>query len=640
MPRIKIIKRRLTKRFTPSDITPKAVTSSNTTPRITKIIKRNHRAGSIISDAPMPIRTKHIEQFEKISVVMPLYNHEQHVLNAIKCTLLQSYTNFELIIVNDASTDSSGDIALRMAATDKRIRYVKLDKNQGTGNALNIGFGLATGKYGTWVSSDNYYCITMLERFYWFFQENPKCKFVFSGFRLWENRFIKSYFLLENAQTGILSDFIKRSRKGCISGMCFMFYMDLKREIGDFELFPGEDYVMGVKMGLKTNVGYIDQCLGDYIYHDNSISARIRNKEYQYLGEAQTKVSAILLDYNQSKTETIVLEPASINNADISGQSHQAEISMEKQIGWLVNDCLTCITGTKTLWHYLLQKIPGLQDKTFGYTPYEELASKIEHEAKQKGNPQFIIRNASYFRRINLNVPTISLVQDIKDGKMRDQQLDVCNSSNVTVFNSAYTAAKYQNVTSRKIIIPLGVDFSIFTPQTDKASLARKVGILPDSVLFVGSTNNIKGWDILLSIMNSSNFNFCCVMKDTTIPNISNTRIRFFNRVDHTRLVDIYNACSMLVCTSLMETQHLAGIEAAACNIPIVASNVGCYHELQNGTWGRLVRNLDPNAFLMEIDYVFNHYKEFSPRQYFLDKKYDTESCVSAWINLVNEVIK
>ena len=55
-----------------------------------------------------------------------------------------------------------------------------------------------------------------------------------------------------------------------------------------------------------------------------------------------------------------------------------------KNEGWLINDCLTCIPNTKTLWHFLLDIFPNLVDKTNGYTSFHHLNFKIENEILTK----------------------------------------------------------------------------------------------------------------------------------------------------------------------------------------------------------------------------------------------------------------
>jgi glycosyltransferase involved in cell wall biosynthesis len=299
------------------------------------------------------------------------------------------------------------------------------------------------------------------------------------------------------------------------------------------------------------------------------------------------------------------------------------------KIGWLVNDTLTCIPGTKTFWHDLLENIPGLEDKTFGHTPYLLLADKIKLEATTKGIPDYIIRNATYFGPISVPTKTISLVQDATGDPM---QIHVCNSSTLTVFNSPYTASLYKyKIFTPTVIVPLGVDFDYFKPSE---SCEQELGILPDSILFVGANNNSpKGFDKVLELINNTDYNFCLVMKDDYT--MDHPRVRIFNRVDQETMVKIYNSCKLLICTSTVETQHLSRIEAAACNIPIVASNVGVYFDKKNGEWGRKVIDGD---FISNIKFVYENYDDFNSRKFFLENGYDKKSCMNKWKNLVDKL--
>lgn len=96
----------------------------------------------------------------KISVIIPLYNHEKYIKEAIYSILEQSFADFELIIINDGSTDSSGDIV--KSINDKRIRYFYQD-NQGTSKTINRGINLARGEYISILNSDDVYYTNRLE---------------------------------------------------------------------------------------------------------------------------------------------------------------------------------------------------------------------------------------------------------------------------------------------------------------------------------------------------------------------------------------------------------------------------------------------------------------------------------------------
>jgi hypothetical protein len=250
--------------------------------------------------------------------------------------------------------------------------------------------------------------------------------------------------------------------------------------------------------------------------------------------------------------------------------------------GWLVNDCLTCIPGTRTFWHDLLSWFPELADNTEGYTDYRVLADRIESQLT-KNKPDYIIRNGSYFRSIRTDVKTVCLIQDVQTGDGLQNQIDIINHSSVAVFNTNYVYQKYRQYISSSIAVrvcPLGVNFDFFKPSED-----RHPDVLPDSVIYIGSSMNYpKGFNVLLSIIHSMpDQTFCLVMKDdfsiNGIPPEDRHRVRIFNRVNQEMVRLLINSCIAAVCTSYEETQHLSGIECAACNIPIVARMVGVYYD-------------------------------------------------------------
>ena len=74
-----------------------------------------------------------------VSIVMPVYNCEMYIGEAIESLLAQSYTDWELNAVDDCSTDNSAEIIKSFAKKDARIRYFRLDRNSGAAAARNKG---------------------------------------------------------------------------------------------------------------------------------------------------------------------------------------------------------------------------------------------------------------------------------------------------------------------------------------------------------------------------------------------------------------------------------------------------------------------------------------------------------------------
>ena len=98
-----------------------------------------------------------------ISIVLPIYNGEKYMRKSIDSVLAQTYANWELLIIDDGSTDNTAVIAQEYAAKDSRIRYYKNPENMRLPRTLNRGFSLAKGDFLTWTSDDNYYYPTALE---------------------------------------------------------------------------------------------------------------------------------------------------------------------------------------------------------------------------------------------------------------------------------------------------------------------------------------------------------------------------------------------------------------------------------------------------------------------------------------------
>lgn len=90
-----------------------------------------------------------------ISVIVPVYNVEEYVGRCVDSILAQSYTNLEIILVDDGSTDRSGEICDRYAAMDARVKTVH-KKNGGLSDARNAGMQCAEGAYYAFVDSDDY----------------------------------------------------------------------------------------------------------------------------------------------------------------------------------------------------------------------------------------------------------------------------------------------------------------------------------------------------------------------------------------------------------------------------------------------------------------------------------------------------
>lgn len=101
----------------------------------------------------------------KISIIVPVYNVEKYLRQCIESILTQTYTNLEIIIVNDGSTDESGKICSEYASMDSRIKYIS-QENHGISMARNTAIDVSTGEYIGFIDGDDWIAADMYDVLY------------------------------------------------------------------------------------------------------------------------------------------------------------------------------------------------------------------------------------------------------------------------------------------------------------------------------------------------------------------------------------------------------------------------------------------------------------------------------------------
>lgn len=114
-----------------------------------------------------------------ITIITPTYNRGHLIERAIKSVLAQTYTNWELLIVDDASTDNTPEVMAQY--TDERIHYIRYKNNGGNAVARNVGVKAAKGEYIAFVDSDDEYHPVYLERAMSTLNSNPNASFLWAG---------------------------------------------------------------------------------------------------------------------------------------------------------------------------------------------------------------------------------------------------------------------------------------------------------------------------------------------------------------------------------------------------------------------------------------------------------------------------
>jgi len=119
----------------------------------------------------------------KVSVVIPTYNRAKLLKRAIRSVLNQTYQNFEIVVVNDGSTDNTEEVVKKFQKQDERIRYIWYKENKGEAAARNTGIKAARGKYIASQDNDDEWLPEKLKKQIKAFQNaSPKVGVVYTGF--------------------------------------------------------------------------------------------------------------------------------------------------------------------------------------------------------------------------------------------------------------------------------------------------------------------------------------------------------------------------------------------------------------------------------------------------------------------------
>ncbi|GAA4048580.1 glycosyltransferase family 2 protein [Flavobacterium chungnamense] len=201
---------------------------------------------------------------------MPVYNAEKYLNEAIDSVLNQTYSNFELIILNDKSTDSSKAIIESYLAKDSRIVFIDKETNVGPANLRNQGFDLARGTYIALLDADDIAKPTRFEKQIAILKYNPEigvCGTWFTTFGDKEkNKVLQHPEKHNQIKVNFLID--------CTIGNSTAFFRkNILDDIRyDKEYVPVEDYHLWSRLIVKTQFYILQETLVDYRIHDSNIS--------------------------------------------------------------------------------------------------------------------------------------------------------------------------------------------------------------------------------------------------------------------------------------------------------------------------------------------------------------------------------
>lgn len=205
---------------------------------------------------------------KKVSIILPVYNGEQHVSKAIESVLRQTYSNLELIIVNDCSTDKTAEIVSRYAEQDSRVRIINNPVNLKLPNTLNVGFEQATGDYYTWTSDDNFYKENAIERMIYALNSRSDIDMVYANYTNIDAGGEEISVVSSNGRE------LDRLLVSNVIGACFLYTREVAEKVGryDANLFLAEDYDYWIRIFRAGKIVHLAENLYYYRCHAESLS--------------------------------------------------------------------------------------------------------------------------------------------------------------------------------------------------------------------------------------------------------------------------------------------------------------------------------------------------------------------------------
>lgn len=212
-----------------------------------------------------------------VSVIIPTYNRAAMVKEAIQSVLDQTYTDYEVIVVDDGSTDNTRDAVV--GVSDKLI-YV-YQENHGPSSARNHGIRLARGKYIAFLDSDDLFLPAKLEKQVAYMEKNPEVLLSHTSYE----RVNADGRYIESVRSGTFSGHVyPEIIRGCPIAMPTVMVrrqstgQDLRFEEN---VFPGEDIILWTRLARESSVLGIDEPLARVRIHESNVAL---NPEAQIVG--------------------------------------------------------------------------------------------------------------------------------------------------------------------------------------------------------------------------------------------------------------------------------------------------------------------------------------------------------------------
>lgn len=204
---------------------------------------------------------------KRVSVIMPVFNARETVARAVQSVQVQDYSDWELLLIEDGSSDGSAEICAELAAADPRIQLLRQPHNSGAAVARNVGMGQAQGRYLAFLDADDEWLPEKLSRQLAFMQERG-AHFSYTGF--WRQRGAQRHLVQVPASVDRMK-LLKGNVIGCLTALYD------RAHFGTVEmpaLRMRQDFALWLKLLEQGNLAYgLKEPLAIHHVQPNSLSA-------------------------------------------------------------------------------------------------------------------------------------------------------------------------------------------------------------------------------------------------------------------------------------------------------------------------------------------------------------------------------
>jgi glycosyltransferase involved in cell wall biosynthesis len=215
----------------------------------------------------------------RITVLMPVYNAEAYLREAIDSILDQSFKHFEFLIIDDGSTDASADII--RSYRDPRIRFVQNSKNLGITPTLNKGIALASCELIARMDADDISYPQRLQKQFGYMKRNPKCALLSTWARVISEH--KKFVRLERYRSNFY--YYNLTFECWMYHPTIMFRKAAVEQVGMYSMPYSEDYDLFWKISTRFPIANLPEALVDYRISSTSLNTVLKKTEYEIANE-------------------------------------------------------------------------------------------------------------------------------------------------------------------------------------------------------------------------------------------------------------------------------------------------------------------------------------------------------------------